>query len=158
MRARLPAIALVALVLTAAGCSSDDTSSTTVKATTPAASATAATKTASSTPPVGSASSELCDAREALRTSITDLASVDVVKNGTSAIKDQLTTIQQNLKAVRSSAGSDVQPQVDAFQTSLDSLQSAVDSSAPVQAVSALRDVASTGATLLTSLGNLQCS
>jgi len=153
MRVRLPVVALVALVLTAAGCSSDDTSSTTVKATT-----TAATTTTSSTPPVGSASSELCDAREALRTSITDLASVDVVKNGTSAIKDQLTTIQQNLKAVRSSAGNDVQPQVDAFQTSLDSLQSAVDSSAPVQAVSALRDVASTGATLLTSLGNLQCS
>ena len=81
-----------------------------------------------------------------------------MVKNGTSAIKDQLTTIQENLKAVRSAAGSDVQPQVDALQASLDSLQSAIDSNAPAKAVSALSDVASTGATLLTSLGNLKCS
>jgi capsule polysaccharide export protein KpsE/RkpR len=109
---------------------------------------------------VGSASSELCTAREDLRTSITDLSNVSIVSNGTQGVRDAITKIRTNLAAVRSAAGSDLQPQIDAFQTSLDSLQSALDQSGtpPVASiVSGVRDVATTGATLLTSLNNLKC-
>jgi len=126
-----------------------------------ASTAAATASVAASNPgPVSSASSDLCAARESLRTSITDLSKVDVVANGTSAVKDQLATIRENLSAVRAQAGSDVQAQADAFQTSLDSLEAALDESGAAQVtgvVSALRDVATTGATLLTSLGNLSC-
>ena len=153
-RSIIPILALsVGLAIGGAACSSDDTPSTTRAATT--------TTVATTNPgPVGSASSQLCQARNDLQASITDLSSVDVVRNGTSAIKDQLATIRTNLSAVRSQAGSDVQGQADAFQTSLDSLQTALDATGAAQVtgvVSALRDVASTGATLLTSLGNLNC-
>ncbi len=147
-------VASVALGLGA--CSSDASSSTTTKAST----TTAATTTTTALAPVGSASDQLCAARETLRTSITDLSKVDVVKNGTSAITAQLDTIKTNLDAVRSAAGSDVQPQVDAFQTALDGLQTAVGSGgtpAVAAVVTSLRDVGTTGSTLLTSLGNLSC-
>jgi hypothetical protein len=57
---------------------------------------------------------------------ISDLSNVDVVRNGTSAITDALTRINDALGEVRSTAGTDVQPQVDAFQQSLDQLQTAL--------------------------------
>jgi hypothetical protein len=109
---------------------------------------------------VGSASSQLCAARDDLRTSITDLSGVNIVSNGTAGVRDAITKIRTNLTAVRSAAGSDLQPQIDAFQSSLDSLQSALDQSGtpPVASiVTGVRDVATSGATLLTSLGNLDC-
>ena len=108
--------------------------------------------------PVGSASNDLCQAREALKTSITNLSSVDIVKSGTSGLTDALNTIKTDLQAVRASAGSDVQPQVDAFQKSLDTLQTALGGGAPAATVTAVRDVGTTGATLLTSLQNLKCN
>lgn len=141
------------LTIAGAACGSDDKADTTTTAAT-------TTTVASTNPgPVGSASSALCQAREDLRTSIAGLSSVDVVKNGTSAITDQLATIKTNLQTVRTQAGSDVQAQADAFQTSLDTVQTALSANPPAVAtvVTGLRDVASTGATLLTSLGNLSC-
>jgi hypothetical protein len=91
---------------------------------------------------VGTASEASCAARDELRSAITDLSNVDVVKNVTSAITGAVNRIKDDLSAVRSTAGEDVRPQVDAFQQAL---------------VSGLRDVASTGATLVQSLQNLQC-
>jgi hypothetical protein len=110
--------------------------------------------------PVGSASEASCAARDELQAAISDLSSVDVVRNGTSSITDALTRIKDALAQVRSTAGDDVKPQIDAFQQSLDQLQTALGggTSQAAAIVSALRDVASTGATLLTSLRNLRCS
>jgi predicted TIM-barrel enzyme len=165
VRRSLPLLALsVGLAIGGLACSSDATTSSTAAATTVKATATTTETTtkaaASDAGPVASASPQLCQARDNLQKSVTDLASVDVVRNGTSAIKDQLATIRTYLGAVRSEAGNDVQQQADAFQTSLDSLQTALDASGTEQVtrtVNALRDVASTGGTLLKSLGNLDC-
>jgi hypothetical protein len=87
------------------------------------------------------------------------LSNIDVVRNGTSAITDALTRIKDALGEVRSTAGADVQPQVEAFQQSLDQLQTALagGASQATAIVSSIREVASTGGTLLTSLGNLRC-
>jgi hypothetical protein len=151
---RLHAAAAVAiLVLAGAACGDDDDDASSTTTTT----ALAATTTPG---PVGSASAELCEAREDLRTSISGLSDVDVVRNGTSAITDALSQIKDDLGAVRSAAGSDVQPQVDAFQEAVDALQAALSGSdtPPVRdIVAAVQDVGTTGATLLTSLGNLDC-
>jgi uncharacterized FAD-dependent dehydrogenase len=108
---------------------------------------------------VSSASEASCAARDELRQAISDLSKVDVVRNGTSAITDALARINAALGEVRSTAGADVQPQVDAFQQSLDQLQTALGGGASQIAAIAqgVRDVATTGATLLTSLGNLRC-
>jgi hypothetical protein len=148
------AVVTVGLALGVAACSSSTSSSTTTAKTTTTTIAVSSTAPG----PVGSASSDLCQAREALKTSITGLSSVDIVKNGTSGLTDALNTIKTNLQAVRAAAGSDVQPQVDAFQKSLDALQTALGGGAPAATVTAVRDVGTTGATLLTSLENLKCS
>jgi uncharacterized phage infection (PIP) family protein YhgE len=141
-----------ALAVVGLACGDDSTSSTTTTTTTP--------PPTTNPGPVGSASAELCAARDELTSSISDLSNVDVVKNGTSAITSALDKIKQNLSEVRSAAGSDVQPQVEAFQRAVDQLQAAVSGSGAgrvAATVSGVRDVASTGATLLRSLGNLQC-
>jgi hypothetical protein len=146
-------VVAAALAVVGLACGDDSTSSTTTTTTT--------TPPPTTNPgPVGSASPELCAARDELRSSISDLSNVDVVRNGTSAITSALDKIKENLSAVRSAAGSDVQPQVEAFQRAVDQLQAAVSGSGAgriAAIVSGVREVASTGATLLRSLGNLKC-
>jgi hypothetical protein len=141
------------LLVGVVACGDDDSASTTTVTTT-------LPPTTTNPGPVGSADAALCTARDDLKASITALASVDVIKSGTSGITDALSKIKDDLAAVRSAAGSNVQPQVDAFQQALDSLQTALGGSGAAKVaatVAALRDVASTGSTLLTSLGNLTC-
>jgi hypothetical protein len=145
-------IVLVAasLAVVAVACGDDDDTAAT----------TTTTSTTTTVPgPASSASEASCAARDELQSAISDLSNVDVVRNGTSAITDALTRIKSALAEVRSTAGEDVQPQVQAFQQSLDQLETALGGGASQAAaiVSALRDVASTGATLLTSLRNLRC-
>ncbi len=145
------AVMIALFVVAGAACGDDDSSSATTVTTT--------TVAATNPGPVSSASAELCQAREQLRTSITDLSNVDVVKNGVSAITDQLDQIRSDLAAVKSAAGSDLRPQLDAFEQALDSLQTAVSGSGSAQdIVAGVREVATTGATLLRSLQNLSCS
>ena len=125
-----------------------------------AATTTTTTTTTTTLPgPVSSASEASCAAHDELQAAVSDLSKVDVVRNGTSSITDALTRIKDAIAEVRSTAGADVQPQVDAFQQSLDQLQTALSggTSQVAAIVSAVRDVASTGATLLTSLRNLRC-
>jgi hypothetical protein len=140
------------LVVGVVACGDDDSASTTVPTTTVPPSTT-------NPGPVGSASAELCQAVDQLKTSITGLSSIDVVRNGTSAVTDALNQIKTDLGAVKSAAGSDVQPQVDAFQGAVDQLQTTLSASSPPISgiVSGVRNVATTGATLLSSLRNLKC-
>jgi hypothetical protein len=147
------ALATVVALVGLSACGDDDdgaSPSTTAEATT--------TPAATDPGPVGSASAELCTARDELRASIGALTDVDVVRNGTSAITDALTTIKDDLAAVRAATGGDLQPQIDAFQQALDDLQAAIgDSGAVREVVAGVQAVGSTGATVLSSLGNLDC-
>jgi hypothetical protein len=143
-------VALLAASIAVVGsaCGDDDSAGTTT------------TTTTTTLPgPVSSASEASCAARDELQTSISDLSKIDVVRNGTSAITDALTRIQTALGEVRSTAAADVQPQIEAFQQSLDQLQTALGGGASqvTAIVRGIRDVASTGGTLLTSLRNLRC-
>jgi hypothetical protein len=145
----IPAL-IAGLAIAGSACGDDDSAATT----------TISTTTTTTIPgPVSSASEASCAARDELRQAISDLSKIDVVRNGTSALTDALAHINAALGEVRSTAGADVQPQVDAFQQSLDQLQTALGGGASQIAaiVQAVRDVATTGATLLTSLGNLRC-
>ena len=148
------ALLAAALAVAAAACGDDDDAAPTTIATT--------TTTTSTVPgPIGSASAASCAARDELQAAVAQLSDIDVVRNGTSAITDALGGIMDALAEVRSTAGDDVQPQVEAFQQSLDELQTALaaGTSDIPGIVSALRDVVSTGGTLMTSLGNLRgCS
>jgi hypothetical protein len=154
-RALLGAAALVA-VLTA--CGSDNSSSSVV--TTATTVATTATTTSSGTT-TASGNAALCSARDSLKTSIQDLASVDVVKSGTSGLQTALTKVKDNLQAVKSAASADLQPQVTATQTAVDQLSTALSNASSVGVAgvaTAARDVASAGSTLITSLNNVKCS
>ena len=144
------AVLTAALAVAGVACGDDDSAATTTTST---------TTTTTLPGPVSSASEASCAARDELQQAISDLSNVDVVRNGTSAITDALTRINDALGEVRSTAGADVQPQVDAFQQSLDQLQTALGggTSQIAAVVSGVRDVATTGATLLASLRNLRC-
>jgi len=147
-------IALLAASLAVLGfaCGDDDSAATTTTSTT--------TTTTTTLPgPVSSASEASCAARDELQSAISDLSNIDVVRNGTSAITDALSRIRTALGEVRSTAASDLQPQIDAFQQSLDQLQTAIGGGAgQVTAIArGIRDVVTTGSTLLTSLSNLRC-
>ena len=66
--------------------------------------------------------------------------------------------MKTNLEAVKSAAGDTLQPQVKAFEDSLQSLQTAITNGSGVTAiVSAAKDTATTGSALLTSLDQLKC-
>jgi hypothetical protein len=149
---RRASIALLAASLAVVGVACGDDDDT-------AATTTTTTTTTTLPGPVSSASEASCAARDQLQTAISGLSDVDVVRNGTSAVTEALTGIKDALADVRSTAGADVQPQVDAFQQSLDQLETALSggTSQVAAIVSGIGDVASTGATLLTSLRNLRC-
>jgi hypothetical protein len=157
-----PILALgFATVLALAACGSDNSSSSSVStvttvATTTATTTTVTTTTASTTS--GQASAQLCQARDALQTSVKDLGNVDVVKNGTAGVKDALTKVKDNLAAVKAAAGDQLQPQVTAFQDALTQLDTAVGQSSGGGIVTGLKNVSTTGATLLSALSSLKCS
>ena len=152
-----PIVALgFATVLALAACGSDNSSSSSVSTVTTVATTTATTTSATATS--GQASAQLCQARDALQTSVKDLGNVDVVKNGTAGVKDALTKVKDNLAAVKAAAGDQLQPQVTAFQDALTQLDTAVGQSSAGGIVTALKNVSTTGATLLSALSSLKCS
>ena len=157
------AAVLLGLLVSLAACGSSSSSSSTSEASPSTAATTAATTGAAasggSTP--GTASAEVCAAREELRTSITDVKDVDIVANGTSSLQAAITKVKDNLTTLKSTAGDELQPEVTALQDALTDLQSAPDdvSSGGVAAVvTAAGHVATTGASLLTDLESLKCS
>ena len=148
--------AVVACVLLGAlmvSCGDDDDSASTA-ATTPAtpfataeptgtattAPAADSSATGSSTAPSGDVSAD----REALRTSVDALTNLDVVAEGTNAVTAAVSDVKDDLAAVRSSAGSELRPQVEAVQDAVDELETAVadlDSGGVGAAVTAAADL-----------------
>jgi hypothetical protein len=167
---RRPFVALAATVAALAlvvACGSDNSSSssTVVSTTTSVAPATSVTTTSAGTSTTvsssrGTASPQLCTARDNLKTSIQNLATVDVLKNGTSGVQDAVNKVKDNLQTLKANASSDLQPQIQAFQDSLTALGNAVSnvSSGGVgSVVTAASKAAQDGQALVTSLGSLKC-
>ena len=69
---------------------------------------------------------DICQARDQLKTSITDLTNTQVVAEGTNAIKAAVGQVQTALDAVKVAAKDDYQAQVTAVQSALQDLQAAV--------------------------------
>jgi hypothetical protein len=159
MKIRIRACAVVTVVglsLAIAACGSDNSSSS---STTVAVSAvTTASATSGASTSAGASNAALCSARDALTTSLQDLASVDVIKNGTSSLQAPIDSIKKNLADVKSAAGAELQPDVKAFEDSLTQLQTAVSNGGAAGIATAATAVAKSGATLLASLQTLRCS
>ena len=70
---------------------------------------------------------DVCADREALRESVDVLTNVDVVAEGTNGVTAAVSDVEDDLAALRSSAGDALEPQVQAVQDDLDELETAVD-------------------------------
>ena len=151
----LAAAVLLGLLVSLAACGSSSSSSSTSES----SPSTAAAAGGSSTP--GTASAEVCAARDDLQTSITDLKDVKIAAGGTSSLQAAITKVKDNLATLKSAAGDELQPQVTAAQDALTALQSAlkdVGSGGVSAVVTAAAKVAGTGGELLTALQGLKCS
>jgi hypothetical protein len=158
----LGAAVLVGLVLSLAACGSSSKSSSTT-----AAASSESTSAGSTTVPgsgdseaPGTASAAVCAARDDLQTSITDLKDVNIASSGTSGLQAAITKIKDNLSTLKSAAGDQLKPEIDAFQTSLDDLQTAiknVSSGGVAAVVTAVKDAGTSGADLLDALSELKC-
>ena len=121
-------VAGVAIVVLVASCGSDDGSSSTAATSVP--------------------SDDVCEDREALRSSVDDLEGIDLRAEGAEGVTDDLT-------ALRDSAGDELRPEVQAVQDAVDELETAVGnlgSGGAADAVTAASDLVSTAGTLLDSL------
>ncbi len=101
------------------------------------------------------ASGDVCADREALRESVDALKNVDLIAGGTNGLTAAIDDVKQALTALRTSAGAELQPQVQAVQDSLDRLQTAVGNlgaGGGRAAVTAVSDLATSAQTLLGSL------
>ena len=160
----LGAALVLGLVLSLAACGSSSKSSSTTAAASSESTSAGPTTTATGsgdTESTGTASAEVCAAKQDLQTSITDLKDVNIASSGTSGLQDAITKIKDNLSTLRSAAGDQLKPEIDAFQTSLDDLQTAIKnvSSGGVSAVvTAVKDAGTSGADLLDALSELKCS
>ena len=155
----LRVVALLAMGALVAACGSDDSSSTSdsTSATSPAATSTAdSTSDETSAAPSG----DVCADREALRDSVAALADVDLVAEGTNGATSAISAVKDDLAALRTSAGSELEPEVQAVQDAVDDLETAVgnlDSGGASQAVTAVSDLVTSAGTLFDSLEDGAC-
>jgi hypothetical protein len=116
-------VACVAFCAMATSCGDDDDSSATTlaggaaAADTTEAATTAETATVAST--AGAASGDACADREQLRSSVTALSEVQVVADGTDELRAAVDAVESDLEQVRASAGSTVEPQVQAIRDAI---------------------------------------
>lgn len=156
---RLVVFAAVGALLASCG-SSDDSSSTAASSpTTGATTSAAATTLAASTTTNSSAASsgDVCADRDALRSSLAALTNVDLVAEGTNGAKTAINAVKDDLTALRTSAGSELQPEVQAVQNGIDDLDTAVDAGSAAQAATAVTKLAGATTTLFDSLQSRPC-
>ena len=113
VRAIVAALA-VGVLLTA--CSDDGDSSS-------SATSEAVTTTEATTTTVA----DTCADAEALQSSVAELQDVDVVAEGTNGLTTSLDQVKSDLEALGTSASEELQPDIEALQTGIDSLESAID-------------------------------
>ena len=115
---RLPTTVLLAAVLAvvALGCSSSSSSTATSGASGGGSTAT--------TYPAGK--EQACQARDKLKTSLAALTNPSLLTGGASGIKSAIDTVQTDLNNLARASKQDYKPQVDALQSALKQLQTAV--------------------------------
>ena len=117
------AVALT-LAIVLAGCSSSTSPSTSSSSAAPSSSASSSAASGSTSYPAGK--EQICQARDQLKTSIDALTKPALLLGGTDAIKAAVTQVQTDVNSVVAAGKQDYAPQVNALQTSVDSLQTAV--------------------------------
>ena len=110
--------------------------------------------------PAASPTSQLCQDAAALRASLNKLKHVNVGLGSGDEIKSDVADVKENLNAVRAQSHGELQAQTTALKTALNKLQGAASTlssnpsaSAVSGVVGALREVASSGSSLLAALG-----
>jgi len=131
-------VGLLLLAVTGVACSND-------ASTQPTATVTTTLPTVASTAsPSGTLSQQVCTEVAKLRTDLDDLKNINVLQSGTDAVKAKLTDIQEDLDAIKAAAGS--AQDVDAFQSALQSLQTAIANLGSATPSGALTEVATAAA------------
>ena len=142
---------LAVLTMVLVGCSSSGSTASSGTSTTAKASA------SSTTYPAGKV--QVCQARDQLKTSVEALLKPSLLVQGTTAIKTATTKVQDNLTALKAAAKQDYQPQIQAVETSIKDLQTAISNHDKNSATknlqnigTAIAKVGSTSATLFDQL------
>lgn len=94
----------------------------------------------------------VCTAREDLKTAVTDLGEVNVLKDGTDALRQYVDQVQDALDSLRAAAKDEYQEETTAVEDALDQVRTALEGGVSVDA---LREAASAVGDLATSLSNL---
>jgi capsule polysaccharide export protein KpsE/RkpR len=90
-----------------------------------------------------------------LKTSLADLKNTNVKTNGISAVSDQLTKIQDNLKTVKSDAHGQFSTQINALSSALSTLGSSLTAAKDNLSGGTLTSVASATGTVVTAGNSL---
>jgi hypothetical protein len=161
-------VACLALCAMVTSCGDDDDSSAASSATDTAAAATtnAATTVERTTAPTTTAtiaraaSGDACTDREALRSDIAALTDVDVVAEGTNGLKAAVDAVKSDLEKVKASAGSIVEPQVQAVQDAIAAAETGIEhlgQGGAAEVATALTALSTATTTLMTSLEGGPC-
>ena len=112
----------ITLAVVLAGCSSSTSPSTSSSA---ASSSPSAASAASGSTGYPADKEQVCQARDQLKTSVDALTKPALLLGGTDAIKAAVTQVQTDVSAMVTAGKQDYAPQVNALQTSVQSLQTA---------------------------------
>jgi hypothetical protein len=108
-------------------------------------------------PTTTTAEEALCADREQLTTAVQGLTDLDVVASGTDGVQAALTEIEDALTALKESASDSFKPEVEAVESSIQDLETALGDGSVSEIASAAADVVTTGGTLLQSLDAVDC-
>ena len=159
---RVGACLAICAVLMSCG-DDDDSSASTNAADTAAADTTEGTTAVEMTTEpttAGSVSEDACADREALRSSVTALTDVDVVAEGTNGLTAAVDAVKRDLEKVRASAGSVVEPQVQAVQDAIAATEAGLANlgdGGAAEVATALSDLSTATSTLFTSFEGGPC-
>jgi hypothetical protein len=110
---------------------------------------------ADSTAAATSSAADVCASADHLRASLTALGDVQVLKEGTDAVKQAWTTVQDDWAQLSKDAGEQYAEQVDRVQADADAVQSAVESTQDGASAQTLAGVAASVGVFLQDAGAL---
>jgi uncharacterized phage infection (PIP) family protein YhgE len=106
------------------------------------------------------ANDQVCVDVQQLKSSVSDLKNVDVVKNGADDLRAALDKVEQNAQALRTDSGAALRPAVDQLSTALSALESAIRnvvSQGTAQVKTAAQDAADAARNLENQAQGLKC-